>query len=114
MYTSRVESEGGDYIADSSYKGEKAKTAVFSMRIEAQKKSSLDLLYNSLGLSLAEAVNLFFEKSLTVGGIPFDLRMENYDREILEALQETLDIETGKIQAKRYHSVEELFAENET
>ena len=110
----RVEYEGVIILPTAATKVKNAKTAIFSMRIEAQKKSSLELLYNSLGLSLAEAVNVFFEKSLTVGGIPFDLRMENYDRETLEALQETRDIESGKIQAKRYHSVEELFAENET
>ena len=88
------------------------KTANFSMRIDQDKKSSLELLYGSLGMSLTEAVNVFFEKSLNVGGIPFDLRMENYSRETLEALRETLDIEAGRVPAKRYHSVDELFAEN--
>ena len=89
------------------------KTANFSMRIDQDKKSSLELLYGSLGMSLTEAVNVFFEKSLNVGGIPFDLRMENYSRETLEALRETLDIESGRIQAKRYKSVDELFADND-
>ena len=89
------------------------KTANFSMRIEPQKKSTLELLYNTLGLSLSEAVNIFFEKSLNVGGIPFDMRIENYSLETLEALQETLDIEAGRIKAKRYSSVDELFADND-
>ena len=89
------------------------KTANFSMRIEPQKKSSLELLYGGLGISLAEAVNIFFEKSLNVGGIPFDLRMDNYDRDTLEAMQEALDIEAGLVEAKRYSSVDELFADND-
>ena len=89
------------------------KTANFSMRIEEDKKASLELLYGRLGMTLTEAVKVFFEKSLNVGGIPFDLRMENYSRDTLEALRETLDIEAGRIQAKRYRSVDELFAEND-
>ena len=88
------------------------KTANFSMRIEEDKKASLELLYGGLGMTLTEAVKVFFEKSLNVGGIPFDLRMENYNRDTLEALRETLDIEAGRVPAKRYHSVDELFAEN--
>lgn len=40
-----------------------------------------------------------------------DFDMPDYNRETLEAMQEALDIEAGKIQAKRYHSADELFAE---
>ncbi|MBQ8030793.1 MAG: type II toxin-antitoxin system antitoxin, RelB/DinJ family, partial [Butyrivibrio sp.] len=39
-----------------------------------QKKTSLEELYGNLGMTLAEAVNIFFEKSLMEGGIPFDVR----------------------------------------
>ena len=89
------------------------KTANFSMRIEEDKKASLELLYAGLGMTLTEAVKIFFEKSLNVGGIPFELKMENYSRETLEALRETLDIEAGRVQARRYSSVDELFADND-
>lgn len=41
-----------------------------------------------------------------------DSGFENYNQETLDALQETLDIETGRIPAKRYTSVDGLFAEN--
>lgn len=85
----------------------------FSVRISPEKKASLEFLYNSLGLTLAEAVNIFFEKSLTVGGIPFDVRIPEYNRETLEAMRETLDMEAGKIPARRYQTVEELFADND-
>ena len=100
-------------MATATAQSKATKTANFSMRIEPQKKATLELLYGGLGISLAEAVNIFFEKSLNVGGIPFDLRMENYDRETLEAMQEALDIEAGLVEAKHYSSVDELFADNE-
>ena len=35
----------------------------FNMRMNKQKKMSLEELYGSLGMTLAEAVNIFFEKS---------------------------------------------------
>ena len=86
--------------------------SVFSMGIPSEKKSSLEFLYGSLGMTLAEAVNIFFEKSLMVGGIPFDVRVPEYNRETLEAMRETMDIEAGRIPARRYRTVDELFAEN--
>ena len=53
----------------------------FNMRINKQKKTSLEDLYANLGMTLPEAVNVFFEKSLMVGGIPFDVRMPHYNKE---------------------------------
>ncbi len=34
-----------------------------------------------------------------------------FNKETLDAMQEALDIRAGKIQAKRYDSVEEMFAD---
>ena len=83
----------------------------FNMRMNKQKKVSLEDLYGSLGMTLAEAVNIFFEKSLMEGGIPFDVRMPRYNKETEEAIQEARDIMSGKISAKSYSSAKELFAE---
>ena len=43
----------------------------------------------------------------------FDVRMPEYNDETIEAMQEALDIEAGKIPAKRYHSAQELFDAND-
>ena len=83
----------------------------FNMRMNKQKKVSLEDLYGSLGMTLAEAVNIFFEKSLMEGGIPFDVRMPRYNKETEEAIQEARDIMSGKVSAKSYSSAKELFAE---
>lgn len=83
----------------------------FNMRMNKQKKESLEDLYDSLGMTLAEAVNIFFEKSLMVGGIPFDVRMPKYNKETEAAIQEAKDIISGKVEAKRYSSAKELFEE---
>lgn len=83
----------------------------FNMRINKQKKTSLEDLYANLGMTLPEAVNIFFEKSLMVGGIPFDVRMPHYNKETEAAMQEARDIAAGKVEAKSYSSAHELFSE---
>ena len=83
----------------------------FNMRINKQKKMNLENLYGSLGMTLPEAVNVFFEKSLMVGGIPFDVRVPRYNKETEAAMKEARDIITGKVEAKSYSSAHELFAE---
>ena len=83
----------------------------FNMRINRQKKSDLETLFSQLGMTLPEAVNIFFESSLLVGGIPFDVRLPRFNRETESAIQEARGIISGKVQAKSYSSARELFDE---
>lgn len=83
----------------------------FNMRMNRKKKEALTNLYGKLGLSLPEAVNIFFENSLLVGGLPFEVRLPRFNRETEEALQEARDILEGKVAAKSYSSARELFEE---
>ncbi len=81
----------------------------FNMRINRKKKEALTNLYGKLGLSLPEAVNIFFESSLLVGGLPFEVRLPRFNRETEDAMQEARDILEGKVPAKSYSSARELF-----
>ncbi len=83
----------------------------FNMRMNRQKKSELENLYGSLGMTLPEAVNIFFENSLLVGGLPFNVRLPRYNRETEMAIQEARNILSGKVNAKSYSSAKELFDE---
>ena len=87
------------------------KTANFNMRIEEQKKTDAEILYRALGMTLAQAVNMFISQSLLVGGIPFDVRIPRFNKETEAAMKEAEDIAAGRIEAKTYHSAGELFAE---
>ncbi|MBQ6113177.1 MAG: type II toxin-antitoxin system RelB/DinJ family antitoxin, partial [Synergistaceae bacterium] len=78
---------------------------------EAGEKAELEDLFKNLGLTLTQAVQTFFAKSLLVGGLPYEVRQPKFNQETLNAMQEALDIKAGKIQAKRYDSVEEMFAD---
>ncbi len=81
----------------------------FNMRINRKKKSDLEALYSQLGMTLPEAVNIFFENSLLVGGLPFEVRLPRFNRETEKAMQEARDIMSGKVETKSYSSSRELF-----
>ena len=83
----------------------------FNMRMNSKKKRALESLYSSLGMSLPEAVNIFFENSLLVGGLPFSVRLPRYNRETEDAIREARGIMSGQIPAKSYSSARELFDE---
>ena len=83
----------------------------FNMRINRQKKTDLEALYSQLGMTLPEAVNIFFESSLLAGGIPFEVRLPRFNSETEAAIQESRDIMAGKVKAKSYSSAQELFDE---
>ena len=83
----------------------------FNMRMNRQKKTDLEALYGRLGMTLPEAVNIFFENSLLVGGLPFSVRLPRLNRETEDAVQEARDIMSGKVEAKSYSSARELFDE---
>ena len=87
------------------------KTANFNMRMEEQKKADAESLYQSLGMTLPQAINMFITQSLLVGGLPFDVKLPRYNRETEVAIQEARDIASGKVNAKTYSTLSEFLEE---
>ena len=54
-----------------------AKTDMFRMRINPDIRQSLEAVYAKNGLTLTDAVNVFFQQSLNAGGFPFPVTEEN-------------------------------------
>ena len=54
-----------------------AKTDMFRMRINPEIRSRLERVYAQNGLSLTDAVNVFFQQSLNAGGLPFQVTEDN-------------------------------------
>lgn len=48
-------------------------STVMQIRVDSEIKDKVSKLYNDLGLDLSTAVRLFFNKSLSVSNIPFDI-----------------------------------------
>lgn len=88
-----------------------SKTANINIRIEPEIKKEAEELFGSFGISVTDAINIFLHTSLMQGGFPFVIKQPRFNKETEDAMQEARDILAGKIQAKTYHSVEELFNE---
>ena len=87
------------------------KTANINLRIEPDVKAQADAVFSSLGISIADAINVFLHASIMEGGFPFQPRQPRYNRETLTAMQEAKDIMEGKVEAKRYSSLSDLLEE---
>ena len=88
-----------------------AKTANLNIRIDPNIKSAAEELYESFGITITDAINMFLSQSLKLGGLPFELRQPRYNAETEAAIQEARDIMSGKIQAKTYSSFSEFLAD---
>ena len=64
----------------------------FSIRMNSELKAQSEELFRALGLSLTTAIQIFLKKAVSVGGLPFDVRVPNYNPETLEAMRETEEI----------------------
>lgn len=87
-----------------------AKDNVINIRTDAATKQAIEALYSQFGITVSDAVNIFFRKSLMEGGLPFDMKQPRYNRETEEAIQEARDIASGKIQAQPQR-VDDFFQE---
>lgn len=53
------------------------KTSVFNIRINNEVKNELEEIYAKNGISLTDAINVFFQQSLNSGGFPFSVNKDN-------------------------------------
>lgn len=88
-----------------------AKSATLNIRTDPAIKRQAEDIYQSFGITLSDAVNIFLRKSIMEGGLPFDMRPSRPNAETVAAMRETEDILSGKTQTKRYASARELFDE---
>lgn len=63
-------------------------TTNFSVRMDSELKKRSEAIYGELGINLTTAINVFLRKSLTAGGFPFDVRIEEPNKETMLALLE--------------------------
>ena len=54
-----------------------AKTDMFRIRINPVLRKQLEDVYGKNGLTLTDAVNVFFQQSLNAGGFPFEVNENN-------------------------------------
>lgn len=87
-----------------------AATTNFSVRMDVDLKKQCESLYGELGINLTTAINVFLRQSLRVGGFPFDVRLEQPNKETILAMLESEKIANDP-NIKRYSDVEEALKE---
>lgn len=87
-----------------------ADTINFSVHMDSNIKKQCESLYGELGMTLTTAINVFLRQSLRVGGLPFEVRLEQPNRETIAAMLEAEQIAHDP-NVKRYSDVEEALRE---
>lgn len=87
-----------------------AKDNVINIRTDAGTKKAIEALYAQFGITVSDAVNIFFRKSLMEGGLPFEMKQPRFNRETEAAMAEARDMASGKTEAAP-QSVDDFFQE---
>lgn len=78
-------------------------------RIKPELKEQAESIFDAMGLSMGDAIRLFLQQSVNIGGLPFQPMTKRPNAETVAALDE---LESG--QGKRFATVDELLADLET
>lgn len=60
---------------------------MLQVRIDDELKNKASKLFNQLGIDLSTAVRIFFLKCIAVGGIPFEMNIDNTALKAFAALE---------------------------
>lgn len=86
------------------------KTTNISIRMDSDLKVQADELFNALGMNLSTAFNIFVRQSIREGRIPFEVRLEQPNKETISAMLEAERIAKDP-SVKGYNDLDELFAD---
>jgi DNA-damage-inducible protein J len=77
------------------------------MRVEPNLKSEVTGILNQLGLSMADAVTVFFNQIKLNGGLPFEVRIPRPNEVTLRTMRET----DNDINMHYFNNAEDMFKE---
>ncbi len=82
----------------------------FSIRMDSDIKKQCEALYGELGMNLTTAINVFLRQSLRVGGFPFEVKLDQPNKETMAAMLEAERIAKDP-SVKHYTDVEDALRE---
>ncbi len=86
------------------------KTTNISIRMDADLKAQADALFAELGMNLSTAFDIFVRQSLKEGGIPFEVKLQQPNKETIAAMLEAKRIAKAP-SAQGYSGLDVLFSE---
>jgi DNA-damage-inducible protein J len=81
-----------------------------SIRMDSDLKAQADALFNELGMNISTAFNIFVRQSLREGRIPFDISLNQPNKETIAAMLEAERIANDPT-VKGYTNMDELFSD---
>lgn len=85
-------------------------TTNISIRMDSELKAQADALFAELGMNLSTAFNIFVRQSIREARIPFDISLNQPNRETIAAMLEAERIAKDR-SVKGYSDLNELFKE---
>lgn len=82
-----------------------AKSTALTVRIDPNVKDEADAVLNYLGMTTSEAIAIFLRQVALTGGIPFAVKVPDYNKETLAAFD---DVSQKKNLSKTFDSVADL------
>ena len=83
-------------------------TTTINIRMDRDLKEQADALFQELGLNLSTAFQIFVRQSLREGGLPFEVRLDQPNKETMAAMLEAERIARDP-NVKGYTNLDELF-----
>ena len=82
--------------------------STINVNVPIEVKEEATTLFNSLGLNMSTAINIFLKKSIYERGLPFEVKQQP-SKDLKEALEELKYMEKHPDEYKGYHNVDEMF-----
>ena len=87
-----------------------AESTNISIRMDSDVKAQADILFGELGMNITTAFNIFVRQAIREGGIPFDITINQPNKETIAAMLESERIAKDP-SVKGYTDLGELFAD---
>ena len=87
-----------------------AKTDMFRIQINPVLRKQLEDMYGKNGLTLTDAVNVFFQQSLNAGGFPFEVNENNAEIIKAKAMARLMKELKAAQEDATIHSEDEVYA----
>ena len=75
-----------------------------SIRLDSEVKEQAQQVFNSLGMDMTTAINIFLRQAIQYQGLPFDVRL-NESRKLVEVLA---DLDQNRNMSQSFGSVSDL------
>ena len=87
------------------------RSANMNIRIDPDVKKSAEAIFQALGITTSDGINIFLKRVIAEGGIPFDVKVKKPNAETLAAFEEVKRMRGNPSAGKSYTDVDDMMRE---